>query len=204
MKREHLMKKIFLSLVIMICATAAMAQDFSANLSTARSSYSSGNLDDARLAMQQMMTDLDLAIGKEVLKMLPAKFDAYAANDKNDNVAANSGFTGAIIHRDYGAPEKLIAVDIMSNSPMIGSLNAILSMPFVGNSGDGSQKTVKIQGYKGILQKNLDSETNMTSFTLQIPLNNTLLTLTIPDSNEADVLKMANAIPVPQIAKMVQ
>jgi len=198
------MKKIVLSIVILICGTALVAQDFSGSLTNARSSYASGNLDDARVAMQQMMTELDIAIGKEILKMLPAKFDAYAVNEKNDNVMANTGLAGAMVHRDYGTQGKLLTIDIMSNSPMIGSLNAILSMPFVGNSGDGSQKTVKVQGYKGILQKNTDSETNLTSFTLQIPLNNTLLTLSVPDSNEADVLKMANAIPVTQIAKMVQ
>ena len=188
----------------MIGATTLVAQDFATNLSTARTSYSSGNLDDARLAMQQMMTDLDLAIGKEVLKMLPTTLNTFSANTKNDNVSANSGLAGAIVHRDYGAAEKLLTVDIMSNSPLIGTLNAFLSMPFVGNSSDGSQKTVKVQGYKGVLQKNTDTETNLSSFTLQIPLNNTLLTLTVPDSNEADVLKMANALPVTQIAKMVQ
>ncbi|HYC85059.1 MAG TPA: hypothetical protein VEB86_07545 [Chryseosolibacter sp.] len=198
------MKKIFLSAIIMIGATTLVAQDFATNLSTARTSYSSGNLDDARLAMQQMMTDLDLAIGKEVLKMLPTTLNTFSANTKNDNVSANSGLAGAIVHRDYGAAEKLLTVDIMSNSPLIGTLNAFLSMPFVGNSSDGSQKTVKVQGYKGVLQKNTDTETNLSSFTLQIPLNNTLLTLTVPDSNEADVLKMANALPVTQIAKMVQ
>jgi hypothetical protein len=199
------MKQIFLSIMILVCAGSVSAQDFSKNLSAAKSSYGSGNLEDARFAMQQMLNDLDIAIGKEVLKLLPAKLESFASNAKNDNVTANTGLAGALIHRDYGTnPEKLLTVDIMSNSPMIGSLNAILSLPFMGNSGDGAQKTVKVQGYKGILQKNVDEETSKTSYTLQIPLNNTLLTMVVPDSNETDVLKMANAIPIPQIAKMVQ
>lgn len=187
----------------MFCSALA-AQDFNKNLGDAKSAYASGNLEDARFAMQQMLTDLDIAIGKEVLKMLPQKLEAFSANAKNDNVTANTGLAGAIIHRDYGNPESLLTLDIMSNSPLIGSLNAMLALPFIGNSGDGSQKTVKVQGYKGVLQKSQDTETNKTSFTLQIPLNNTLLTLVVPDSNEADVMKMANAIPVQQIAKMVQ
>lgn len=199
------MKKIFLPILLLVVfAFSASAQDFSKNLATAKASYSSGNLEDARFAMQQMLNDLDIEIGREVLKILPAKLEALAANTKSDNVTANTGLTGVIIHRDYGVNEKLANLDIMSNSPLIGSLNAILSLPFVGNSGDGTQKTVKVQGYKGVLQKNVDTETNKTDYTLQIPLNSTLLTLTVPNSNEADVLKMANAIPVPQIAKMVQ
>lgn len=198
------MKKIFLSILISALAVAAFAQDFSKNLETAKSSYSAGNLEDARFAMQQMLNDLDVAIGKELLKMLPAKLETYAANPKNDNVAANSGFAGTMIHRDYGAEPKIIALDIMSNSPLVGSLNAMLSLPFMGNSGDGTQKHVKVQGYKGVLQKNVDTETNKTNYTLQIPINSTLLTLTVPDTDETEVMKMANSIPVPQMAKMVQ
>jgi hypothetical protein len=198
------MKNIFLSILVLASSMAVVAQDFSANLATARSSYSGGDLENARFAMQQMLNDLDVAIGKEVLKMLPAKMEAFNANTKNDNVTANTGLAGVMIHRDYGAEAKLVKIDIMGNSPMVGSLNAILSLPFVGNSGDGTQKQIKIQGYKGIMQKNLDTETNKTEYTIQIPLNSTLLTLVIPDSNEAEATKMANLIPVQQIAKMVQ
>ena len=198
------MKKILLPFIFILSAGLSFAQDFAANLSTARSSYTGGNLEDARFAMQQMLNDLDVIIGKEVLKMIPAKLETYASNTKNDNVTANTGLAGVVIHRDYGTEAKLINLDIMSNSPLVGSLNAILSIPFVGNSGDGTQKTVKVDGYKGILQKTVDTETNKTDYTLQIPLNSTLLTLTVPNTTEAEVLKMANAIPVADIAKMVQ
>jgi hypothetical protein len=198
------MKKIYMLIASTIFSLGAFAQDFSANLASAKSAYSSGNLEDARFAMQNMITDLDIAIGKEVLKMLPQKMETYASNAKSDNVTANTGLAGALVHRDYGTEEKKLNIDIMSNSPLVGSLNAMLALPFIGNSGDGTQKTVKIQGYKGVLQKSVDSETNKTDYTLQIPLNNTLLTFTVPNSNEADVLKMANTIPVTDIAKMVQ
>jgi hypothetical protein len=198
------MKKITILLITIVSASAAFAQDFATDLASAKSAYSSGNLEDARFAMQNMITDLDIAIGKEVLKMLPQKMDTYAVNTKADNVTANTGLAGAVVHRDYGAEAKKLNLDIMSNSPLVGSLNAILSIPFMGNSGDGTQKTVKVQGYKGILQKSVDSETSKTDYTLQIPLNNTLLTFTVPDATEADVLKMAGTIPVADIAKMVQ
>jgi hypothetical protein len=198
------MKKIFLPIIITVFAANAFAQDFAKNLTTAKSSYSAGNLEDARFAMEQMLNDLDIAIGKEVLKLLPTKMEALSANTKSDNVTGNTGLAGVIIHRDYGTEEKLVNLEIMSNSPLVGSLNAILSIPFVGNSSDGTQKTVKVDGYKGILQKTVDTETNKIDYTLQIPLNNTLLTLTAPNSNENEVLKMANTIPVGDIAKMVQ
>jgi hypothetical protein len=199
------MKNIYTLILVATIATTSYAQEnFNSNLASAKSAYASGKLEDARFAMQQMLTEVDLAIGKEIIKMLPAKMDAFAANIKSDNVAANTGLAGAIVHRDYGTEERKLSLDIMSNSPLVGSLNAILSMPFIGNSGDGTQKTVKVQGYKGILSKTVDTETNKTDYTLQVPLNNTLLTFTVPDSNETEVLKWAGTIPVADIAKLVQ
>jgi hypothetical protein len=198
------MKNIFIIFLLALSCTLVSAQDFNKSIASAKGSYSSGDLENARFAMQQMITDLDMLIGKEILKLLPAKMDVLASNTKADNVTANSGFAGVVVHREYGSGEKIYNIDIMGNSPMVASINAILSLPFVGNSGDGTQKVIKIAGYKSMLQKSVDSETNKTDFTIQIPLNSTLLTFTVPDSNEADVIKMANTIPVQEIAKMVQ
>jgi len=198
------MKKFSIFLFTVLAFGSLHAQDFSKNLASARTAYGSGDLENARFSMQQMLNDLDILIGKEVMKLLPAKMDAQAANVKNDNVTVNTGLTGVVVHRDYGTGDKAVNVEIMSNSPLIASLNAILSIPFMGNSGDGTQKVVKIDGYKSILQKEVDSETNKTGYTLQTPLNSTLVTIKIDNTTEADIVRLANTIPLSQIAKMVQ
>lgn len=197
------MKKLTI-LIVALLPLAAYAQDFNKDLASARTAYSGGKLEDARFAMQQMLNDIDVLVGKEIIKLLPARMDALASNPKEDQVTANTGIAGAQVQRTYGTGTKNATVDIMSNSPLIGSINAILSIPFVGNSSDGTQKVVKVQGYKGVLQKSVDMETNKENFTLQVPLNSALLTFTVNESNEADVLRLANTIPVTQIAKMVQ
>ena len=196
--------KSFIILFSLVLSVAAQAQDFNKNLSSARTAYASGNLEDARFAMQQMLNDIDMIVGKEILKLLPAKMDAMTSDAKKDNVTANTGLAGVLIHREYGTGEKTSSIEVMGNSPLVASINAILSIPFVGNSSDGTQKIVKIQGYKSVLQKSVDAETNKTDFTLQIPLNSTLVTFAIHDSTEADVLRLANTIPVTEIAKLVQ
>ncbi len=198
------MKKIFLLCTIILAVGTSFAQDFNKNLASARGSYSAGNLEEARFAMQQMLNDVDLVIGREILKLLPAKMGALASNSANDNVSVTSGLTGVLIHRDYGSGEKKYNLDLMSNSPLIASVNAILSIPFIGNAGDGSQKVVRIDGYKGMLQRSVDETTKKMDFTLQIPIGSTLLTFTVPDSNEDDVMKMANTIPMSQITKLAQ
>jgi hypothetical protein len=199
------MKKLS-SLIITVFAVSTMAfsQDFAKNITTARNAYAGGNLEDARFAMQQMLNDLDMLIGKEVLKMLPPKMGALSSNAGNDNVTANTGLGGVMIHRDYGTDAKKVNLDLMSNSPLVASINAILSIPFMGNSGDGTQKVIKIDGYKGMLQKSLDEETKKTDYTLQIPIGSTLLTFEAPDTTEEEVIRMANTIPVSQITRLVQ
>ena len=199
------MKNLLSLLVLIFFSTAGVtAQDFSKNISSARTAYAGGNLEDARFAMQQMLNDLDMTIGKEVLKMIPGKMGAHSANTASDNVTANTGLAGVIIHRDYGTQERKLNLDLMSNSPMVASINAILSIPFMGNSGDGSQKIIKVDGYKGMLQKTVDEETKRTDYTLQIPMGSTLLTLDAPNTTEEEVVKMANTIPLSQITKLVQ
>lgn len=196
--------KIFAFIILLGVSVTGFGQDFDKNIATARSAYASGNLEDARFAMQQMLNDLDMAIGREVLKMLPTKMGAFASNAANDNVTANTGLAGVIIHRDYGEGEKQLVLDLMSNSPLVASINAILSIPFMGNSGDGTQKVIKIDGYKGMLQKSVDETTKRTDYTLQVPIGSTLLTFTAPDTSEDEVIKMANTIPLSQITKLVQ
>ncbi len=189
---------------LLLTSLMSVGQDFNKSLADARSAYAGGNLEDARFAMQQMLNEIDILVGKELLKSLPAKFDAMAAVTGNDNVTANTGLAGVIVHRDYGTGEKTATLDIMTNSPLIASINAILSIPFIGNSGDGSQKVIKIQGYKSVLQRTIDSETNKTSYSLQIPLNSTLITINGNDCSEAEITRWANLLPMSEIAKLVQ
>jgi hypothetical protein len=198
------MKKIILTILTLNVCVLLTAQDFDKSLATARTSYSSGKLDDARFAMQQLLQELDITIGNEVLKMLPTKMDAMATNPKDDNVTANTGLAGVLIKRTYGSGEKTADIDIMSNSPLVASLNAILSLPFVGNTSDGTQKVVKVSGYKSVMHKYTNEEKGTTSYDIQIPFGSTLLTFKVENTSESEIQKLASTIPLGEIAKMVQ
>lgn len=199
------MKKFNLILVFLAVGFATLAQDFDKNIATARSSYSSGNLQDSRFAMEQALRDLDMAIGKEVLKILPTKLGALTANEKEDNVTGTGNYVGLYVQRYYGADPKRGSIEIINNSPMINSLNAILSMPVIGGMmRDENQKMVKIQGYKSILNKQVNSDTGKTNYELQIPMNNTLVTVKMDDSNEGEITAAANTIPLAKIVQMAQ
>jgi hypothetical protein len=194
---------------ILFCAallTSVRAQDFDKNMATARSSYASGNLGDARFAMEQMLSDIDMAIGKQILSMLPAQMGTLKFDAKQDNVSGGTGVaTGLFVHRTYGLAPKTASLEVINNSPLMNSLSAVLNTPLMGSMmRDENQKTVKIQGYKSLLTKHLDSETGKTSYDLQVPMNNTLFTLKVDDTNEAEITGFANAIPLAKIAQLAQ
>jgi hypothetical protein len=196
------MKKIIFSLIILAVCGQSNAQEFAKRLTEAKSAYSSGKLDDSRFAMEQMLQELDIITGKEVIKLLPTKMADKDANTKADNVTGSSGFFGVIIHREYGTVDTSnVDLEIISNSPLISSLNAMLSLPFVAGTGDN--KVIKINGYKALVEK-VTGANDRADYQVQLPLNSTLITLKAPGYSQDDVIKMANTLPVADIAKMLQ
>src|SRR3954469_16161621 len=149
--------KSFIIAALLICNAAvatAQQQDLSKYLATAKTSYSSNKLEDAHFALQQAMVEVDILTGKKVIQMLPTALDTLHANTKSDNVYANSGFIGATIHREWGGMNgqqgsQSAELDIISNSPMISTLNAFLNAPLIGGMMNSDKsKSIKVQGYK--------------------------------------------------------
>jgi hypothetical protein len=184
-------------------------EEFKKYTAEARAAYEANKLDDSRFAMQQMLAELDMIIGKEVLKALPATIQDKPAVSKLDNVAGASGFLGVVIHREYGKEynstsgeeNSNISIEIISNSPLIGSINSLLSLPLIGNTGDN--KVVKIAGYKALITKTQDSN-NEANYDLQLPLGNSLITVKAPGATQEQVAQIAGSLPVQDIARMLQ
>lgn len=192
------MKTITLTLISLALACTVNAQDFNNNIEAARQAYSSGNLESSRFAMQQVLQELDLISGKETLKILPTTLGNLNVKVADDQVNSGSGFAGAVIHRAYQTGDVTATMEIISNSPLIGSINAILSIPFIGTGSNGDRKVIKIDGYKALIQK--DSGTGKVSYDIQIPLASTLITLRTENYTD-DIVKLANSIPVALIAQ---
>jgi len=197
------------SFIIAVCFVTAgytsIAQgDFKTQIATAKKSYTAGKLEDTHFALQQALQELDMIIGKEVLKIMPQKIDSLSANPKDDHVAANVGFVGATIHRSYGT-QRNAEVEIINNSPMVNTLNAFLNSGMLGGMvRDENTKVVKVQGYKSRLEKQGDNANGKPNYHLQIPFSNALMTVTANGMTEEQVLALANSFPLQDIAKLVQ
>jgi hypothetical protein len=199
------MKKIFFLMACAVAGVSGFSQDFSKDLASAGSSYSSGDLQSARSALEQLLSDVDAAIGKEILTMLPTTIGSLNYNQKDDNVSGGTSSAGLYVHRTYGASPKAASIDIINNSPMIASINAVLNTPLIGGMmQNNNQKVVKVQGYKAMLTRNDNSNTGKTSYDLQIPFSNTLLTFHLDDTDEGEVTQLSNNIPLAKIGQMAQ
>ncbi len=199
------MKYIIAITVFLITGFTVKAQDFAKAMTTAKTAYNAGKLEDAHFALQQAMQEVDLVVGKEVLKLLPPKMDSLTVSTKDDNVASNIGFVGATIHRVYGTAIKKADLSIISNSPLVAMMNTVLNTPMLGGMmNDGKTKTIKVQGYKGRLEKQSGSTDSQNNYELQIPLGSALITFKVDDCTDTQIINMANTIPLQQIAKLIQ
>ena len=114
------MKKLFIAFILITAFSSGFAQDFAKRVSEARTAYSAGKLDDARFAMQQALQELDMATGKEILKLLPPKLVDQSANTATDNVSGASGFVGVVVHRDYGTAPDASKIEIKASKLKVG------------------------------------------------------------------------------------
>lgn len=204
------MKNIFFSLITLgLCMTMiAEAQEFEKSLASAKTAYNSGNLEDARFNLESALREVDAAIGREILKILPTTLGGMASDTKNDQVTGMSGgITGGLyVQRTYGIEQdKNATIDIISDSPLIMGINAILTMPVIMNTGDSNQKVVKVQGYKSLLTREVGDNEQTTGYLLQIPFASSLLSLDYTGTiSETEMLKHAEAIPLEKIVRLAQ
>ncbi len=201
------MKKILTLLTIAVFTVPGAfinAQEVTASLDEALSSYKSDNLEDARFALQGALNGINQAIGKDILAILPDEMNGMSKIEEGDNVTGvNTGFAGLFISRSYTAESSNASIEIVSDSPLLAGINTILAMPGFMTS-DENQKRIKIEGYKALLTRNTDSE-GMVSYDLQMPFSGSLLSFQcegIEDENE--VIGMANRIPVDEIVAITR
>lgn len=194
----------FFGMIFLLPAIVVFGQGAEANLKEARAAYGSGDLEAARFALQQAINEVDLVIGKEILKLLPAKLGELTFTEADDVLGAgNLGFAGLHLSRSYGKGEpQNVELSIIADSPLMAGINAILALPAF--AADPNQKRVRIGGYRGLLQKS-DSGAGEVNWDLQIPFGSSLLSMSFRGiSDEKTVTDMAGTIPVDQIARMIQ
>jgi hypothetical protein len=189
---------------VLLLGIQVQAQEVQERLNEAQSSYSSGDLENARFALQQALQGINQAIGKDILGLLPDNLGGMDKVDTDDNVTGvNIGFAGLFVNRSYKGENKDAAIQIMSDSPMIAGINAMLAMPSFINS-DPNQKRIKIENYKALLTKSTNTG-GVVSYNIQMPFGSSMFTFTSNGINEEnEVTTLLKSIPVEKIIKTAE
>lgn len=184
---------------------AIMAQDVTSNIDVAKNNYSTQNYEKARVAIQQAITELNRKVGQEVIALLPSSIDNFACNISNDMVSGwEAGLMSLMVSRNWGSGENEIAFSVIGNSPLVAGINASLSMPLM-MGGNQNQKKISIEGYKSLLEKQLDENQQVSGYSLMVPFQSSLIQLNYSGSiTEQDFLNIVNQIPVSKITQLMQ
>lgn len=196
------MKNIFLIIMLMV-GLGLHAQDVNEKLDEARDAYKSGNLENARFALQEALQGVNQAIGRDILELLPETLeDMQVVEDGDDVTGVSTGFAGLFVSRSYAGENTSASIEIMSDSPLIAAVNTFLSLPAILIS-DPNQKRVKVDGYRGMQTRN-ESEDNV-SYDIQIPIGSTLFSFNVHGiDDEKKISGMLNRMQVGQIAKIAE
>jgi hypothetical protein len=180
-------------------------QEVATLLSNAKSAYQTKNLEDTRFALENALKEVNMEIGKQALSILPLSIGKLTADPKNDDVSGMVVlYSGLNIVRNYSGATENATLTIITDSPMLAAISAILTMPAMMLNND-EQKVVKIAGYKSLIQKSKDENDKVNGYTLQVPFDNSLLSLDYQGAiSEADFTAIANSLPVAQLVKLLQ
>jgi len=200
------MKKIFIIIFVFTVATGLKAQvDVNQKLDEAESAYSSKDLEATRFALQEALQGINQAIGKEILDMLPSELGEMKKVEGQDNVTGTTiMFAGLFVSRSYEKDSTLSAnFEIMSDSPLITSINAFMAMPAIMVT-DPNQKRIKVDNYRGMLTRSEDSDGTV-NYDAQIPVGSTLFSFrTHGISDEKSVTDMLTLLQIGKIAKIAE
>ncbi len=203
-QHKKIMKKINIILLILVTTAFAQAQDVSGKLSDAKSSYKSGDLENARFALQEALNEVNQTIGNEILSLLPKSMGSMSVVTESDNVTGtNLGFAGLYVNRDYVNGENTSTFEIVSDSPLLSGISTLLTMS-VFMAADPNQKRIKVDGYKALLTRD-ENENGIVSYSMQLPFGSSLLTFESKGiSSEEEIMGMINSIPVSDIVRLAE
>ncbi len=129
--------------------------DVAEQISDANKAYTAKNYNDARYSVQQALLGVELQIGKEILKSLPATVSGLPSDSTNDRVVStNWGWANLTIARTYNKADKELNISI-GNNQLYSGLTALYFNSSYSMQTDGQKENIKqirVKGNKAIIQ----------------------------------------------------
>ncbi len=184
----------------------AKGQDVISNIEIAKNNFSAQNFDQSRVAIQQAMAELNKKVGNEVIALLPQTINGFSSNSNQDMINGwEMGLMSLMVTRNWNSESQSISFSVMGNSPLVTSINAVLSMPMMMGAGNPNQKKTNIEGYKALLEKQVDENQQIAGYSLMVPFQSSLIQLNYSGFiTEQEFLTIVSQIPVSKITQLMQ
>ena len=170
------------------------------SISDAQSAISASDYSDTRYYIQQALWGVEYELGKEVLKNMPSSVAGASSDEANDVISsAGIGFVGLNIQRTYEAGKTYLEARLMNGAAALSGYNMFLSNPGLYNSSDSDFKSVRIKGYKAVL------EYTSNGYTIAIPFgqSSAFILETTGLSSEDEAVNAAGQFDIDQFKKVL-
>lgn len=177
--------------------------DVNENLTSAEAAFKNGSYSEARYAVQQAMLGVELEIGRQVLKSMPATISGLKADTTQDKVASVSwGWQGLTIQRTYGHDDKRLNIALANNAVLLQAVNLYFTNASFSQSSNEQQnwKQTKVKGNRAIIEFDKSS-----GYKLSVPLGQSSLLVYegINFANEQEMMNAANQLDIDRIKKLL-
>ncbi len=177
--------------------------DVKAQMTEAETAHGAKNYSDARYSLQQALMGVEIQLGRQVLKSLPAAVAALPADTLQDKVMSTQwGWNNMTIQRVYRKDDKQLTITIGNNTMYSGFVNMYFANAGMveANAEKQNVKQVKVKGNKAVITYD-DSK----GYTLMMQMGQTSLIVweCINFANEQEVMTAANTFDVDGIKKIL-
>lgn len=177
--------------------------DVKTQMAEAETSHGAKNYSDARYSLQQALMGVEIQLGRQILKSLPATVVSVPVDTLQDKVMSTQwGWNNMSIQRVYRKDDKQLTITIGNNSVYSGFVNMYFANASTveANAEKQNVKQVRVKGNKAIIQYD-DSK----GYTLMMQMGQTSLIVweCINFANEQEVMTAANSFDIDGIKKML-
>jgi hypothetical protein len=177
--------------------------DVKIQMTEAETAHGAKNYSDARYSLQQALMGVEIQLGRQILKSLPAAIASLPADTLQDKVMSTQwGWNNLSIQRAYRKEDKQLTITIGNNSLYSGVVNMYFANAGMMEANNDKQnfKQVRVKGNKAIIQYD-DSK----GYTLMMQMGQTSLIVweCINFATEQEVMTAANSFDIDGIKKML-
>ncbi|MDB5245975.1 MAG: hypothetical protein JWQ40_369 [Segetibacter sp.] len=176
--------------------------DVNQQITEAETAQAAGNLSEARYSIQQALLGIELQLGKEILKKLPASVNELQKDTLEDRVTSTQwGWANLTIQRVYRKDDKQLTILVGNNSMYAGFMDILFAGNYTQSNGETQDfKQIKVKGNKAVIKFSQNE-----GYTVLVQLGQAgMLTFEgINFTTEQDMMNAVNTFDIDGIKKML-